>query len=348
MCCINEKDGLPEFSVTIIEDGHERVTFTNSSPTAIWTDLLQRIEKIRKEKDLVKLFPVYFSGEYMFGLLEPHVMRLIESLPGVEMLTNYAFKFGRLQLLEMPLTLNPTGCARSEPKLRTHFRKSNKLTAGAGPAATTASSSGPSTSSSTALSSAVNHRSASSASSTTSSNNGNNIVYFNDDSGSDQDDVIEEEFSQNSDLNAVIAYTKQFSLSKSAQIKKLKTEWKSNVYLAKSRIQGLGLFAARDLEKNTMIIEYIGDLIRNEVANRRERLYQSQNRGIYMFRLNDDLVVDATMTGGLARYVNHCCDPNCIAETVQNGKEENIVIIANKKILKGEEVSYILRNILFC
>ena len=54
---------------------------------------------------------------------EPHIIRLIESLPGVEMLQNYAFKYGRLQLFEMPLTVNPTGCARSEPTLRTHFRR---------------------------------------------------------------------------------------------------------------------------------------------------------------------------------------------------------------------------------
>jgi hypothetical protein len=50
-------------------------------------------------------------------------------LPGVETLTNYAFKFGRLQLLDMPLTINPTGCARSEPKLLTHFRKSHAIAA---------------------------------------------------------------------------------------------------------------------------------------------------------------------------------------------------------------------------
>ena len=41
-------------------------------------------------------------------------------------------------------------------------------------------------------------------------------------------------------------------------------------------LQGLGLYAARDLEKHTMVIEYIGDLIRNEVANRREKMYDVQ------------------------------------------------------------------------
>jgi histone-lysine N-methyltransferase MLL3 len=58
-----------------------------------------------------------------------------------------------------------------------------------------------------------------------------------------------------------------------------------------------------------------------------------------MFRLNDDNVVDATISGGLARYINHCCDPNCVAETVCLDKDEKIVIIANKRIAKGEEVN---------
>ena len=44
-------------------------------------------------------------------------------LPGTELLAGYAFKFGKTQLIEMPPAINPTGCARSEPKLRTHFRK---------------------------------------------------------------------------------------------------------------------------------------------------------------------------------------------------------------------------------
>lgn len=42
--------------------------------------------------------------------------------------------------------------------------------------------------------------------------------------------------------------------------------------------QGLGLYAARDIEKHTMVIEYIGTIIRNEVANRKEKLYESQVR----------------------------------------------------------------------
>ena len=54
----------------------------------------------------------------------------------------------------------------------------------------------------------------------------------------------------------------------------MKLDWKRNVYLARSRIQGLGLFASRELDKSTMIVEYVGELIRNEVANNREKSYE--------------------------------------------------------------------------
>src|SRR5699024_9012406 len=70
-------------------------------------------------------------------------------------------------------------------------------------------------------------------------------------------------------------YVKQFVHSKISQYRKMKLEWRNNVYLARSRIQGLGLYAVRDIEKHTMIIEYIGLLIRNEIAERNERVHEA-------------------------------------------------------------------------
>lgn len=44
----------------------------------------------------------------------------------------------------------------------------------------------------------------------------------------------------------------------------------------RSKIQGLGLYAARDLEKNTMVIEYIGEVIRSELSELREKQYEAK------------------------------------------------------------------------
>ena len=58
-----------------------------------------------------------------------------------------------------------------------------------------------------------------------------------------------------------------------------------------------------------------------------------------MFRLDDNRVIDATLSGGLARYINHSCDPNCVTESVQIDREIKVLIIANRRIQQGEEVS---------
>ncbi|RXM36061.1 Histone-lysine N-methyltransferase 2C [Acipenser ruthenus] len=104
--------------------------------------------------------------------------------------------------------------------------------------------------------------------------------------------------------------------------------------------QGLGLYAARDIEKHTMVIEYMGTVIRNEVANRKEKHYESQNRGVFMFRMDSEHVIDATLTGGPARYINHSCAPNCVAEVVTFEKGHKIIISSNQRIHRGQELCY--------
>lgn len=59
-----------------------------------------------------------------------------------------------------------------------------------------------------------------------------------------------------------------------------------------------------------------------------------------MFRIDNETVVDATMAGGPARYINHSCNPNCVAEVVPFDKESKIIIITNRRIPRGEELTY--------
>ncbi len=80
------------------------------------------------------------------------------------------------------------------------------------------------------------------------------------------------------------------------------------------------------------------------MAERREKQYQAQNRGVYMFRLDSENVVDATMCGGPARYINHSCDPNCATQLVTINGELKIVVMACRPISKHEEVSYELQD----
>ncbi|XP_053464427.1 histone-lysine N-methyltransferase 2C isoform X7 [Nycticebus coucang] len=286
LCSIEEKDGRPVFVIRIVEQGHEDLVLSDLSPKGVWDKILEPVSCVRKKSEMLQLFPAYLKGEDLFGLTVSAVARIAESLPGVEACENYTFRYGRNPLMELPLAVNPTGCARSEPKMSAHVKRFVLR---------------PHTLNSTSTSKSF------------------------------QSTVTGE-------LNA--PYSKQFVHSKSSQYRKMKTEWKSNVYLARSRIQGLGLYAARDIEKHTMVIEYIGTIIRNEVANRKEKLYESQNRGVYMFRMDNDHVIDATLTGGPARYINHSCAPNCVAEVVTFERGHKIIISSNRRIQKGEELCY--------
>lgn len=51
-----------------------------------------------------------------------------------------------------------------------------------------------------------------------------------------------------------------------SQYRRMQKEWYNNVYLARSKIQGLGLYAKRDIDMSSMIIEYKGEVIRSEVS----------------------------------------------------------------------------------
>jgi histone-lysine N-methyltransferase SETD1 len=59
-------------------------------------------------------------------------------------------------------------------------------------------------------------------------------------------------------------------------------------------------------------------------------------------RLDKNRVADATVKGGLARYINHCCDPNCKTKAFFYGPTgpAHMGIYARRDIDLGEELHY--------
>lgn len=57
-----------------------------------------------------------------------------------------------------------------------------------------------------------------------------------------------------------------------------------------------------------MVIEYAGELIRSTLTDKRERYYDGRGIGCYMFKIDENFVVDATMRGNAARFINHSCE----------------------------------------
>lgn len=77
----------------------------------------------------------------------------------------------------------------------------------------------------------------------------------------------------------------------------------------KYQIVNPGLFAGRSYAKGEFVIEYVGEIIRNPISDIREKQYEQEGFGdCFMFRLDADYVIDATLRGNHARYINHSCD----------------------------------------
>jgi histone-lysine N-methyltransferase MLL3 len=51
----------------------------------VWARILEPLATLRKEMEGVQVFPRYISGEDLFGLTEPAVVRVLESLPGMRL-----------------------------------------------------------------------------------------------------------------------------------------------------------------------------------------------------------------------------------------------------------------------
>jgi SET domain-containing protein len=98
----------------------------------------------------------------------------------------------------------------------------------------------------------------------------------------------------------------------------------------KKTAAGLGLFAGEDIKKGSKVIEYIGDKVTADEANKRG--------GMYLFEINSRWTIDGKTRKNTARYINHACGTaaNCEAE-IRAGR---IWILAKKDIKAGEELAY--------
>jgi len=126
------------------------------------------------------------------------------------------------------------------------------------------------------------------------------------------------------------------------QYKAMKSEPRSiQPIVGHSPIHEWGLFATQDYQPDQMIIEYLGELIRQKVSDAREQRYESLNIvSTYMFKINDDLIVDSTKQGNASRFINHSCDPNCYTRVVNVDGEPKIVVLANRFVPRGAELTY--------
>ncbi|KAJ6953213.1 hypothetical protein NC652_005038 [Populus alba x Populus x berolinensis] len=138
-------------------------------------------------------------------------------------------------------------------------------------------------------------------------------------------------------LRNLLAAAEGVDLLKATQLKARK----KRLCFQQSKIHDWGLVALESIEAEDFVIEYVGELIRPQISDIRERLYEKMGIGSsYLFRLDDGYVVDATKRGGIARFINHSCEPNCYTKVISVEGQKKIFIYAKRYIAAGEEITY--------
>lgn len=131
-------------------------------------------------------------------------------------------------------------------------------------------------------------------------------------------------------------------LSMAEKYKYMRGTFRKRLAFGKSGIHGFGIFAKLPHRAGDMVIEYTGELVRPPIADRRERfIYNSLvGAGTYMFRIDDERVIDATRAGSIAHLINHSCEPNCYSRVISVNGDEHIIIFAKRDIKRWEELTY--------
>ncbi|XP_046739034.1 histone-lysine N-methyltransferase PR-Set7 [Diprion similis] len=109
--------------------------------------------------------------------------------------------------------------------------------------------------------------------------------------------------------------------------------------------KGRGIVTTREFRKGDFVVEYIGELIDQNVAKKREAEYaRDQNTGCYMYYFkhrNQQYCVDATAESDkFGRLVNHSRNGNLIARVVEVGSVPHLVLAAKDDVPRGVEVTY--------
>ncbi|KAJ3904103.1 histone-lysine N-methyltransferase [Lentinula edodes] len=105
--------------------------------------------------------------------------------------------------------------------------------------------------------------------------------------------------------------------------------------------KGFGLRAEDDILKDSFIYEYVGDVVNNVSFKKRMRDYATEGiKHFYFMMLQKDEFIDATKSGGIGRFANHSCKPNCYVAKWTVDQHVRMGIFAKRNIRKDEELTF--------
>ena len=107
--------------------------------------------------------------------------------------------------------------------------------------------------------------------------------------------------------------------------------------------RGWGLRLEEKVKKGDFIIEYVGEIIDQELLHKRLAAKKETARNnYYIMSIGPGLYVDSEKKGNLARFMNSSCDPNCISQkwTEQRTSETHVGLFATRDLNIGTELTF--------
>jgi len=101
-------------------------------------------------------------------------------------------------------------------------------------------------------------------------------------------------------------------------------------------VHGRGVFAVAPIRKGTRILEYLGDRVSHEAADKRYEDHDESDNHTFLFIVDKKTVIDAGVGGNDARFINHQCEGNC-ESVIENRR---VFIDAVRDIEPGQELGY--------
>ncbi|XP_070491529.1 histone-lysine N-methyltransferase trithorax [Chironomus tepperi] len=337
----NSKSSGPKLLFEI--QSQDGFTYKSTSISEIWEKLFETVQLARKAHGLMPLPEGRLNemtGDQMLGLKTNALKYLLEQLPGVEKCTKYSPKYHRRN--------SSASSTSSTSSFSSMNGNCSSMSGFYGSSSFSSNASNLSSNSSVSLMSLSQYI-----------NDADEILYeniygcarFEPFSTRSEYDMFSWLASrhrlppmpvhlQSNNDEVILRRGTGSNLPMAMKYRTLKETYKKNVGVYRSHIHGRGLFCTRDIEAGEMVIEYAGELIRSTLTDKRERYYDSKGIGCYMFKIDENLVVDATMSGTAARFINHSCDPNCYSKVVDILGQKHIIIFALRRIVTGEELTY--------
>lgn len=94
------------------------------------------------------------------------------------------------------------------------------------------------------------------------------------------------------------------------------------------------------MKKGQFILEYVGEVISTTECEYRLKTHYANEKNFYMLTIDANSVIDATRLGGIGRFTNHSCDPNCETQKWTVDGRARIGIFALKDLKIGDELTF--------